>query len=405
MNDIVRLGPGGWCPRAPSGYKTIACSRVLLEWTLRQKVLANPRVRVLDGFDAAGLIVDAPTGAVRGVRRRGQHDGGDVCGDWIVDASGRRSHAPEWLAEHGFAPVDETCVNSFAGYASRCYAPPPGLTRDWKALVIGGRAPAQPRAGALSPLEGDRWIVTLSGAARDYPPTDEAGFLAFASSLAHPLLHELLLRARPLSRISGHQRNESRLRHYERLPRLPARFVVLGDAVCALNPVYGQGMTAAAVAAQLLDRCFAEARRRGSHRGLERCFQRRLARGNAPLWSLATGEDYRHPETQGRRRTAWTKLTHAYVDRIFALAAQHEEVYRQLVEVGHLLKPARALARPDIALRALLAGPPSPMPPARPPNARLSYDPNLAESPTPWPSNEMHASPRPRITPPMSGID
>jgi 2-polyprenyl-6-methoxyphenol hydroxylase-like FAD-dependent oxidoreductase len=375
MNDIVRLGPSGWCPRGRSSYVTVACSRALLEWSIRRQVLQNPRVRVVDGFDAAGLLFDVRSGVVRGVRHRSER-GRDVVADWVVDATGRRSRAPEWLAELGYAPVEETCVNSYAGYASRCYEPPPNLRRDWKALLVGSRAPALPRAGALSPLEGNRWIVTLSGAARDYPPTDERGFLEFARTLAHPILHDVLVRSKPLSRIAGYQQNESRLRHYERMRRMPARFLILADAACALNPVYGQGMTAAALAAQLLDRSFADAGT-GERRdwvGFELRFQKRLARSNAALWTMATAEDYRYPETRGRRRTAWTRMTHAYLDRIFSLAAQREDVYGQLLQVGHLLKKPRALARPDIALLALLAGPMAVSPPSPLVNAVLSFE-------------------------------
>src|SRR6476661_963892 len=115
--------------------------------------------------------------------------------------------------------------------------------------------PTQLRGGAVFPLDSQRWIVTLSGAGGDYPPTDEDGFLAFARSLRDPFLYETLKEARPLSSISGNRSTENRLRHYERLARWPGGLVVLGDAACALNPIYGQGMTAAALAALTLDRC------------------------------------------------------------------------------------------------------------------------------------------------------
>lgn len=32
---------------------------------------------------------------------------------------------------------------------------------------------------------------------------------------------------------------------YDRMPRLPQGFLVVGDALCAFNPVHGQGMTVA----------------------------------------------------------------------------------------------------------------------------------------------------------------
>ncbi|WP_394830618.1 FAD-dependent oxidoreductase [Pendulispora rubella] len=343
MNDILRLGPGGWCPRAPSNYRTVACSRDLLEWGIRRQVLRDARVRVVEGFDASGLLVHPRTGHVCGVRnrRRGERD---VFADWVVDATGRQSQTPAWLEELGYARVEETTVDSFAGYASRCYEAP-SVPRNWKSLVIGSRPPDLPRAGALQPLEKNRWMVTLAGAAHDYPPTSEEGFLAFARSLADPLLYDVLRQARAVSRIYGYQRNESRVRHYERLGRMPSRFVVLGDAVCALNPVYGQGMTLAAMGAQLLDRCLAAAP--SSTR-----FQRRLARANRIPWTMATAEDYRYPGTKGPPRAVWTKAAHAWMDRILFAAAKRENVHAQLVRVGHLLEDPISLLRPDIAFSA-----------------------------------------------------
>ncbi len=111
-------------------------------------------------------------------------------------------------------------------------------------------------------MEGGRWLVTVSGGDGDYPPTDEAGFLGFARALRTPDLSEAIKDAEPLGPIVGYRATENRLWHYDRLERWPKGLVALGDAVCVLNPVYGQGMTTAALGAEVLDRCLRRSRRR-----------------------------------------------------------------------------------------------------------------------------------------------
>src|SRR4029077_18578506 len=187
-------------------------------------------------------------------------------------------------------PPEETVVNSFQGYASRFYRPPAEFESDWKALYIQQAPPADPRGGLVIPVEGGRWHVSLVGGDGDYPPTDEAGFLAFARSLRSPALYEAIAGAEPLSRIAGHRATENRLRHYDRLGRLPDGVVAVGDAVCAFNPVYGQGMTAAALGAEVLDHWLGEDWHRGPGRGC--VFQRLLARATAAAWQLSVGADY-----------------------------------------------------------------------------------------------------------------
>jgi len=60
--------------------------------------------------------------------------------------------------------------------------------------------------------------------------------------------YEAIKDAEPVSPIYAH-RATNRLRHYE---KMAGGFVALGDAVCALCPVYGQGMTVSALSAMVL---------------------------------------------------------------------------------------------------------------------------------------------------------
>ncbi|HKP87230.1 MAG TPA: FAD-dependent monooxygenase, partial [Blastocatellia bacterium] len=257
--EIAWHTPAGWGIRFKSNLGILACSRDLLEWTTRRRVAALPRVRFLEEGDVTGLVTNDDCSRVVGARVRSRHtdegqpgDEALLCADLVVDASGRGSRAPQWLKAIGYAAPEESVINAFLGYASRVYERPAASHPGWNGAYIQAAPPEHTRGGIVFPIEGNRWMLTLIGLGRDYPPTDEAGFLEFARSLRTSALYDAIKDARPLTPIVSHRGTENRLRHYERLPRLPEGFVLVGDSVCAFNPVYGQGMTMAALGALTL---------------------------------------------------------------------------------------------------------------------------------------------------------
>jgi 2-polyprenyl-6-methoxyphenol hydroxylase-like FAD-dependent oxidoreductase len=347
----------GWVPRYRSGLTTRTCSRDLLEWSVR-RALTERGVTFREGCDMLGLYCDADTNSVAGIRLGAWGGQGEDTGapeallaDLVVDASGRNSRTPEWLVALGYGRVRETVVDPSLGYASRLYRRPLDLCADWRAMVVSNVPTHQPRGGVIYPIEGGRWLVTLAGIGGDYPPSDEEGFMAFARSLATPALHAAIADAEPLSPIRGYRRTENRLRHYDRLPRWPEGFVVLGDAACTFDPVYGQGMTASALGALVLDRCLRAQRRRhadGNLRGLGRRFQRHLALSNLTPWLLATGEDFRWPTTVGGRPGLPTRLAHRYMDRVLGRLVEDATVAQAFFTVLHLLEPPTRLLHPSV---------------------------------------------------------
>ncbi len=347
--DPYWLTARGLMPRFPSGVTTYACSRHLLEWIVRRRLVASASIRFAEGCDVIGLFADTSNTSVAGVGIRYRDSGAvEAChAQLVVDASGRTSQTPEWLEALGYARPEETIISAFMGYASRFYQRPPGCVAHWKNMLVQSRPPESTRGGTLFPVEGDRWIVTVSGAARDYPPTDEVGFLAFVESLPSSILYDAIKDAQPLSAIHGYRQTENRLRHYEHLPQWPEGFVVLGDAVCALNPVYGQGMTTAAVGALTLQGCLRHQRRQcpdGMLIGMSRRFQQALARVNTVPWHMATLEDFRFLEYQGGRPSPAAQRLQRYLNGVRALAFVDPQAHLQLLNVMHMLKPPRTLA-------------------------------------------------------------
>jgi 2-polyprenyl-6-methoxyphenol hydroxylase-like FAD-dependent oxidoreductase len=347
--DLKWLTPAGWGPPFRSGLEKLAFSRELLDWVVLRALRTRTNVRCRDGVEVQGLTGGA--GRVSGVRL--SHEGRDeeMAADLVVDATGRRSRLPDWMKDLGCAPPRETVVNAFLGYASRIYERPPGEDRGWKAAFVQAAPPRANRAGVLFPIEGNRWICTLGGGNKEYPPHDEAGFLEFARSLGSPVVHDVISAARPLSPIQTYRATENRLRHFEELQRPPEGLVAVGDSVCAFNPVYGQGITVAALGALALRDCLAK-----GPQGLPGRFYRRLSKVVGPPWMLATSEDGRYTLSEGGRPTAATRVMQKYVDRVVSASLEDLEVRRLWLEVFHMLRPPTALLRPGVVARVLLRG-------------------------------------------------
>lgn len=369
--DCSMLGFSGWEPRFYSGLITRTCSRNLLEWAVRRRLAAYSNIRFLEGCQVLGLLPNGSKTSVSGVRVRTdncpQQDASAaeeaLQANLVVDASGRNSQAPQWLEGLGYAPPQETAINSFLGYASRWYQRPVSLRPDWQALLVWPKAPDNPRGGMLYPIEGDRWILGVTGVGRDYPPTDEAGFLEFTRSLRSPILYEAIKDAQPLSPIYSYRRTENRLCHYERLSKWPEGFVAVGDAVCAFNPIYGQGMTIAAMGALTLAECLSEQHQRqfnGDLAGLAQRFQRKLAKVNATPWVMATGEDLRWSTTEGGQPSLSNRLMHWYLDQVRLLTAHNPNTHKAFMEVLHLVKSPATLFQPDILAQVVTSSPRQP---------------------------------------------
>ena len=338
---------GGYKVQGTSGLIGMMMSRPFLEWHVRQRVAALRNVTLRSACAASELITSADQKrviAVRVIDRARGNQSEVIRAGLVVDASGRGSSALKWLDQLGYSIPDEEEVKIKVGYATRLYRRDP---HDQYGVMISAEPPTGTRGAYLFAIEGDRWIVTAGGYVGDYPPTDEAGFLEFLRSLPAPDIYNILSRAEPLSEIFPYKYPASLRRHYERLNRFPQGYLVLGDAFASFNPIYGQGMTSAALQAQALDEILE--RRRSLH-GLWRPFFRRAAKAVDTPWQLAVGEDFRYPETEGKK-SIWTDWLNAYVLRVHMATHHDEEVYAQFLRVMNLLDPPASLLSPRILWR------------------------------------------------------
>jgi 2-polyprenyl-6-methoxyphenol hydroxylase-like FAD-dependent oxidoreductase len=352
--DTLWFHFGGYKDRSRIGLVGHLQSRPLLEGHIRRRCLAQPNIRIREGWEVTGPLVDASRSAVIGVTARAMQ--GDVPdrieGDLVVDATGRGSQAGRWIEELGHAQPRETSVRVDLGYTTRLYRRRPYDLGGAKVCLIYPTPPDDRRLAAALPIEGDRWIVTLAGWLGDHAPADEEGFLAFARSLAAPDIHDLVRTAEPVSGFMTYKFASSLRRHYEALDRLPRGFLVLGDALCSFNPVYGQGMTLAALEAEALECVLEEETSRRDWTNLPRAFYQRSARPIDAAWSLAAGEDFRHPGVAGRRPSGYAAMSW-YVGRVHEAVTADPEVQRVFYGVMDMTSSPAALLRPGIARRVL----------------------------------------------------
>ena len=300
--EVLVFENGDWAsPQGGSGRVSLACSRPLLEHVVRQRLHRHPRVRFLQGVEALGLVGDMAQRRVQGlyIRARGAaSEREELAASVVLDASGRGSRAPQWLRQMDFCPPQEWTIDAFVGYTTRLYRRPRNFSDSWKALHVRLSPPDHTRGGLIVPLEGDRWQVALVGIARDHPPTDEDGFLAFARSLPTPRFYEAVAAAKPLSSPYGYRHTANRMRRYDRMPCYLEGFLVSGDAAYTLNPVYALGMTAAVAAGPALQRALQMHAQNDNLTGLAATFQRELNHVVAPYWRLATRNDWDWPVTE-----------------------------------------------------------------------------------------------------------
>ena len=353
------LLPVGYAPRTDTGVQVQTVTRDELERTVRRRVLALPQVTLQDASRCLGLVV-GPRRRVTGVscvrvsgnagstasRAALDNPPADLDADLVVDASGRSSALPAWLARHHLPVPAKRVVKAKITYTSVSFArgaePEPDFTVAYQMTF----APDIPRGGVVLAVERDRWMCSLFGFDEHVPPTDDAGYLQFARSLANPNLSKVLEHRTGQDTVRRYTNMNNEWNRYHRIRDWPQRLIALGDAVCVFNPVYGQGLTIAAMHAELLQRMLAA--RRGAGRGLDglsRAYQRKLVKLILPAWTLSTSSDL---IWNPRHQPVSARVAHWYNRHLFAVATRDPQVWTRFVRVANMVAPPTALFAPAV---------------------------------------------------------
>lgn len=304
----------------PQAEKGASYSRGLLEWVLRQRVQALSNVRFLYQQEVIDLEISVDRARITGVhaRQRGQlEQQAFLEADLVVEASGRSSRLPQWLQKLGFQLPEEERLVSSIGYSTRYYKIPADK-KDAPAINVVDSDPetGNSASGVVRAIENGIWATCLSNiGGSEYPSTEANTYEAGFARLSNPRLAELLRGAEPLGEPRGFRIPQCIRYHYEQVEQWPAGLLVLGDAFCYFDPVYGQGMTVAAIEAETLARCLRE--QRGHFQpGFERRVLQQMQEAIYPAWWLSALEDLRWPGVihSGGEPFKGVRVLHRYFD-------------------------------------------------------------------------------------------
>jgi hypothetical protein len=241
-------------------------------------------------------------GAINGVRYTAR-GGAVLCmsADLVVDASGRGAATLKLLAAIGCTRPATSWIGNNIDYSTAIFAKPKDAPADWLLALTIARAPQERHGGAIMPIEGNRWRVTLTTRhPQAPPPATHDEFFAFAQNLRTKTLFNAIQNAERITPIARHRFTAAN----GSIGNGSQTF--LGDYCCwAMPPVistlFGQGMSAAAQQALVLHGLLSTAVDQTDPLGwLQSIYFQKLAAVLDAPWSVAVS-DFIYPETTGTR--------------------------------------------------------------------------------------------------------
>ncbi len=332
-----------------TSFSAYCATRPFLEGHVRRRVRDIPNVTLLDEHNIVALTASPDHQRVTGARVVSRRTGecAALNADLVADATGRAAHTPAWLDGLGYDRPREDRVVVHLTYASQLLRMTTDVPHELGFLV--GIVPGRPRGVGLLHCENDTWLFTVIGMAGREPAGDFAAMCEFVDDCAPAHLLDAVRRAEPIGEPVRHKMPCSRWRRYDKLRRFPEGLLVTGDAVCSFNPIYGQGMTVAALEALALRDCLSS-----GTEDLARRFFRAAAAPIRQAWQLSTNPDLALPEVEGTPPLS-ARLLNGYVDRVLTAAESDAAALDQFIRVTSLVDPATRLLRPAMIWRAARA--------------------------------------------------
>ncbi len=350
-DDRIELPGYDPFPQRDLGIPIYGMTRPLLEFTVRKRLGECRNVEICESCRAQKFITgsgDAPVTAVRCENSDGRSE--TLQADLVVDASGHGSLTEALLNSIGWPLPQETWIGVDMAYTTALFDIPEDAPPDWMGVRTLALYPHSKRA-AILPVEGKRWMLTLAGRYDEKPPGDRDGCLMFAQQLRTPTVYNAIRHVKSVPEIARFGFKGSCWKHFERLEKLPQGLLPFGDAICRFNPIYGQGMSVAALEADVLNRLLtAQSAESDGLAGLAAAFFAEAERLIDTPWWTAAIPDFSDPRTEGQRPSDLEDMLKFFA-ALLKLAAQDAAVHKLFIEVQNLLKPRSVYRDPELVRR------------------------------------------------------
>lgn len=304
-------------------------SRACLEAALYKRVSSFENLEVMQQCKVAKIF-----GAADNIEGIKTDKGDEILADLLIDASGRRSNTAKGLEELGVKPIRKKTLAAGLRYCSFRFIPSPDFEHTWKALFVTPKPPVT-KAAAIFPIADGQWLVTVSGRENDVMPTNLQEFIEYTEQLHTPEVREALEGAKAVSTLKHFRYKESRHFCYEEAD-MPKNLVVLGDAYCSFNPIFGQGMTVCALEAKALD---TELFKRSFDSNV---FYKSVSKIVGQAWDMITVEDMRHKYLH-EKVPFKIKLRQWISAKVYDKTSEDPVLNKMLYEVIHFTRPASDL--------------------------------------------------------------
>ncbi|MCW3466244.1 FAD-dependent oxidoreductase [Chitinophaga nivalis] len=355
-SDVCWLFQDGWRQRHHSGLQALLTTRPNLDQHLYRRMRAKyPHVQCRQCCKTTGYLYHPASHQITGVHilnETGQPE--TLSADLVVDAMGRFSRSPEWLQQAGLGSPETAEVKMQLAYSSRIYQQPDHTPPNWKSMALYPSFPHTWKSGIIADIGNRQWLVSLCGYFGDCAPAADDGFLNFARDLRSPDIYQLLKDSQPLTLVKIHKVSKNIRHYYEKFRQLPDGFIVLGDAHCAFNPIFGQGIciaTANVMALhQQLQRLYAQ--KQPSLRGFSAPFQKAIAAQADLPWFLTNTIDLSYKQAEGKRPLGHT-LLYRFLRKAIAAGSCSTRLNQIFLKVLHLEASRKDLFNPLIAVTML----------------------------------------------------